>query len=293
MNGWVIASVAIIVAITAYSYQRRMSYSLLASIACGAIFVITIASSDAFNFTYSSTFNEMAFRPQDLVEVDRSYTVLTSMFVHAGILHLVFNLIGLAFIGTIFEQRIGTRPFIIIYLIAGVCGTLLFAAIRWGDPYVAVVGASGAISGVLGAFARMFPNERMSMILMFFPLPPMPIWVIVGIFLLLQVVFVSGDTNIAVEGHIGGLVAGLVVAPYIAKLPLHRRVRRMISLNALRRLAKTPELKTIMRRIEDEEIPDVRSAWIEEFLSKARCPHCGARIKVSRETITCERGHLL
>ncbi len=121
----------------------------------------------------------------------------------------------------------------------------------------------------------------------------MPIWVIVGIFLLLQVVFVSGDTNIAVEGHIGGLVAGLIVAPYIAKLPLHRRVRRMISLNALRRLAKTPELKTIMRRIEDEEIPDVRSAWIEEFLSKARCPHCGARIKVSRETITCERGHLL
>jgi membrane associated rhomboid family serine protease len=211
------------------------------------------------------------------------------MFAHAGPQHLVFNLLALIFLGTMFEQKIGTRPFMIIYLITGICGTLLFAAFRWNEMVI-VVGASGAISGMLGAFARLFPNER----LFLFPMPfPMPAWVLALGFVGLQLIIALASTNIAVEAHVGGFAAGLLVAPYVARMPLHRRVKRMVSLNALRRLAKTPELKSMMSRIEDEEIPDVRSAWIEEYLSKARCPHCGARIRVSRETITCERGHML
>lgn len=290
MNGWVIASIVIILAAMTYSYWKQFSYAIVASVSCGAIFAITIVASDTFHFVYSSTFADLAFRPQNLLDIGSSHTILTSMFTHAGSGHLIMNVIGLAFLGTMFEQKIGTRPFMIIFVVAGVCGTLLFAALRWGD-FVGVVGASGAISGVLGAFARMFPNERVAFLLM--PTFPMPIWVFALGFVGLQLLLALGDTNIAVEAHIGGLVAGMAIAPYVAKLPLHRRVRRMISLNALRRLAKTPELKSILRRIEDEEIPDVRSAWIEEYLSKARCPHCGARIRVSRETITCERGHML
>jgi membrane associated rhomboid family serine protease len=290
MNGWVIASIVIIIATMVYSYRRQFSYSIVATVTCGAIFAITLAASDTYSLVHSSTFADMAFRPHDLTDVSRSHTILTSMFVHVGPEHLIFNLLGLVFLGTMFEQKIGTRPFMIIYIIAGLCGTLLFAVLRWND-WVGVVGASGAISGVIGAFARMFPNERVALILM--PMFPMPIWVFALGFVGLQLLFVLGSPNIAVEAHIGGLVAGMIIAPYIAKLPLHRRVKRMISLNALRRLAKTPELKSMMRRIEDEEIPDVRSAWIEEYLSKARCPYCDARIKVSRETITCERGHML
>jgi membrane associated rhomboid family serine protease len=290
MNGWVIASIIIIVATIVYSYQRQFSYSIVATVTCGAIFAVMLAASDTRSLLYSSTFSDMGFTPHDLIDAGRSYTILTSMFAHAGPQHLVFNLLGLVFLGTMFEQKIGTRPFMIIYMITGVCGTLLLAVFRWND-LVLVVGASGAISGILGAFARLFPNERVTMLLM--PMFPMPIWVLALGFVGLQFLFALGSSNIAVEAHVGGLAAGLFVAPYVAKLPLHRRVKRMVSLNALRRLAKTPELKSIMRRIEDEEIPDVRSAWIEEYLSKARCPHCGARIKVSRETITCERGHML
>ncbi|MDH3364661.1 MAG: rhomboid family intramembrane serine protease [Thermoplasmata archaeon] len=290
MNGWVVASIVIIIATVVYSYQRRLSYSIVASVSCGAIFVITILASDTFDVIYSSTFADLAFRPRDLLDFGRSYTVLTSMFTHAGPEHLIWNILGLAFLGTMFEQKVGTRPFIIVFMISGVCGTLAFAALGW-NHLTAAVGASGAISGVLGALGRMFPNERVAFILM--PTFPMPIWVFILGYLGLQLIFALGDTNIAVEAHIGGLLAGMITAPYIAKLPLHKRVKRMISLNALRRLANTPELKLILRRIEDEEIPDVRSAWIEEFLSKANCPHCGARIRVSRESITCERGHML
>jgi membrane associated rhomboid family serine protease len=289
MNGWVIACIVIIVATIVYSYQRQFSYSIVATVTCGAIFAVTLAVSDTRDITNSSFFSDLGFMPHDLTDVGRSYTILTSMFAHAGPRHLVVNLLGLIFLGTMFEQKIGTRSFMIIYMITGVCGTLLFAAFKWNDMTL-VVGASGAISGILGAFARLFPNERV----LLFPMPfPMPIWVLTLGFVGLQFIIALVSTEIAVEAHVGGLVAGMIVAPYVAKLPLHRRVKRMVSLNALRRLAKTPELKSMMRRIEDEEIPDVRSAWIEEYLSKARCPHCGARIKVSRETITCERGHML
>jgi membrane associated rhomboid family serine protease len=201
------------------------------------------------------------------------------------------NILGLAFIGTIFEERIGPRPFILLYLLAGFVGTLTFAAAHWNDQYVAVVGASGAIFGVMGAFARLYPNERM--VLLLFPFAPMPIWVIVGIFVLIQFVFVSGEANVAVEAHLGGLLAGILLAPIIVKAPLHKRVKRMVSLSALKKLATTPELKAMMRRIEEEEIPDVRSAWIEHFLASARCPHCGSRLKVSKETVRCEKGHLI
>ncbi|MCJ2532466.1 MAG: rhomboid family intramembrane serine protease [Candidatus Thermoplasmatota archaeon] len=293
MNPWVIVVIAIIVGGLVYSYWRQFSYSMVASACCAIVLGIEFMEASYANSILSDTFFDIAFSPRDILDSDRMYTVITSMYAHAGIYHLLFNVIGLAFIGTIFEQRIGPRPFIIIYLFAGVCGTLVFAGLRWNDFPVFVVGASGAISGVLGAFARMYPNERMRMFLMFFPLPPMQVWVIVAIFVMMQIAFVFGNTNIAWEAHIGGLLGGMLIAPYVARLPLHKRIKKMISINALRRLANTSELKTILRRIEVEEIADVRSAWIEQFLSKARCPHCGAPIKITRESVTCGRGHLL
>jgi membrane associated rhomboid family serine protease len=293
MNPLVVAVAAVIVGGVAYSYWRQFSYSMVATASCVIVFGIEVMAPSYGGYTHSATFFDIAFTPQDIVHFDRIYTIATSMYAHATPFHLIFNIIGLAFIGTIFEQRVGPRPFILIYLFAGLCGTLVFAALNWNVFLVFVVGASGAISGVLGAFARMYPNERMSLFLMFVPLPPMQIWVIVGFFVMLQIALAFGSTNIAWEAHIGGLIGGIAIAPYVARLPLRKRVKRMISMNALRRLANTPELKVMLRRIEDEEIADVRSAWIEQFLSKARCPQCGARIKITRESVTCVRGHLL
>lgn len=293
MNAWVAAILVMIVATAAYSYYKQFNFSIVVSVACVATFVIVMVSAGDLYHTYSETFHQLRFMPGDLTDPARAHTVLTSMYTHVDLYHLLFNVLGLIFLGMAFEQRVGTRAFMVIYFVSGLCGTLAFAALRWGDPLVAVVGASGAISGILGALARMFPHERMSLFIMFFPLPPMPLWVIVVGYLALQLVFLSGATNIAVEAHVAGLVAGVLVAPYVARLPLHRRVRRMVSKSALKRLATTPELKAIMRRIEAEEIADVRSAWVEHYLSQARCPACGARIKVRKDGIMCERGHLL
>ncbi len=289
MDIWVAIVLVAIAVSTAYSVWKQTSFSIIVSATCIFVFMIELIADTS---TTGGILSELGFRPGDLTDPARSYTLLTSMYTHAGFSHLFWNLLGLIFIGMMFEQRIGARPFILLYFLSGLVGTLVFAALHW-NSLIPVVGASGAISGVLGGFARLFPREKLSMIIMVIPLPPMPIWIIVGIFVFIQLLLSGTSTDIAFEAHLGGLAAGILIAPLVVKMPLHKRVKRMISLSSIRVLATTPELKSILRRIEDEELPDIKSAWIENFLSKARCPHCGSSLRATKEAVVCEKGHLI
>lgn len=283
--------IGVTIAATLYAAWKQFSFSIVASAIC--VFTYIVMSVAGQNNWYAAEYM-IAFSPVDLTDPARIYTVLTSMFAHANLVHLMFNVLGLIFIGMVFEQRIGPRPFILLFLLSGLAGTLVFAGIHWNNGMFFVLGASGAISGVLGAFARLYPKEKMSMFIMFIPLPPLPIWVIVGIFVLIQLLLIPTSSQIAYEAHLGGLAAGILLAPALVRLPLSKRVKRAaISLSALRRLATTPELKTVLRRIEEESVPDVRSAWIEHFVSMARCPQCGSPLKASRGELICEKGHIL
>jgi membrane associated rhomboid family serine protease len=291
MEPWVLLVIGVTIAATLYAAWKQFSFSIVASAIC--VFTYIVMSVAGQNNWYAAEYM-IAFSPVDLTDPARIYTVLTSMFAHANLVHLMFNVLGLIFIGMVFEQRIGPRPFILLFLLSGLAGTLVFAGIHWNNGMFFVLGASGAISGVLGAFARLYPKEKMSMFIMFIPLPPLPIWVIVGIFVLIQLLLIPTSSQIAYEAHLGGLAAGILLAPALVRLPLSKRVKRAaISLSALRRLATTPELKTVLRRIEEESVPDVRSAWIEHFVSVARCPHCGSHLKASRGELMCEKGHIL
>lgn len=276
---------AIIVSI-AISAWKQYNFSIIASIVCVFTYIVTSVATSPSGIT-----DELGFSPQDLVDPSRAYTILTSMYTHAGMTHLFFNLLGLILIGVVFEQKIGTRPYILLYILTGICGSLAFAAIRWTGPIVIAVGASGAIFGILGGFARLFPKERF----MFFPFPmAVPIWAIVAGYLVLQLLLIPTAPDVAVEAHIGGLVAGILLAPLIVKLPAaKRRVDLVAPPPNLRKLATTPELSSILKRIEDESVPDVKKAWIDHFISKARCPQCGSPLVTSGGTIRCEKGHLI
>lgn len=288
MEAWVLLVIGVIVAATLFAAWKQFSYSIIASIICVLSFMVMALAGQN---NWGAAEGMVAFSPIDLTDPGRVYTVLTSMFAHDNFFHLMFNVLGLIFIGVVFEQRIGPRPFILLFLLSGLAGTLVFAGIHWNDGTLVVLGASGAISGVLGAFARLYPNEKMSLLLV--PVP-LPIWVIVGIFVLIQLFLIPTSFRIAYEAHLGGLAAGILLAPAIVRLPLSKRVKRAaVSPNALRKLATTPELKTTLRRIEEESVPDVKSAWIEHFVSLARCPHCGSPLKVRRGELMCEKGHLL
>jgi membrane associated rhomboid family serine protease len=134
------------------------------------------------------------------------WTVLTSIFVHGSITHILFNMLVLYFFGGFLVSLVGARKFLLVYLLGGLAGNLVFALLA--SPYGGVVGASGAIFAVEGALVLMRPRLPVFV----FPIPaPIPLWgaVIGGFFLTF---FASG--NIAWEAHLGGLVFGLLVGLY-------------------------------------------------------------------------------
>lgn len=281
MESLAILALVVIIGSIALSVWKKYSFCATTAIACTLVFGIGLAD---------NALDWLAFAPIDLTDPAMIYTVLTSMYAHLNLYHLLFNMIALAFIGIILEQRIGTGPFILLYLVSGLLGTLAYAGINWDHPYAHALGASGAISGVLGGLARLYPNERMAFV--FFPTYPMRIWTVVVLFIGLQFMFVF-SSGVAWEAHLGGLAAGILIAPLVVKIRAQVKVVRSVPLAALRKLAVTPELQGILRRVELETVPDVRKAWIEHFMAKARCPICGSPIKVSGEAVRCSKGHLL
>jgi membrane associated rhomboid family serine protease len=143
------------------------------------------------------------------------WTILTSIFMHSGILHILFNMLALYFLGRYLCMFIGDRWFLIVYFIGGIIGSFFF--ILLGPDNATVVGASGAIFAVGGALAVTVPQMKVIM----FPIPiPMPLWVaIIGGFIIIS--FLPG---VAWEAHLGGLVTGLAIGYYLRR----RGPRRVI-----------------------------------------------------------------
>ena len=278
-----LAAIVISIALSAW---KQYNFSIVVSIVCVFSYIVSYLAAPP-----SGINDELGFSSHDLTNMSRAYTILTSMYTHASIQHLFFNVLGIIFIGVVFEQKIGTRPYLLLYVLTGICGSLAFAAIRWTEPYLVAVGASGAIFGIMGGFVRLYPREQF----MIFPLPmALPIWIIVAGYLVLQLLLAPTATDVAVEAHMGGLIAGLLLAPLVVKLPAPEgKVRMTASVSSLRKLATTPELQSMLKRVEDETVPDVKAAWIDHFVSKAKCPQCGAPLVASKGTIRCEKGHLL
>src|SRR5712691_1846935 len=143
------------------------------------------------------------------VALERPWTFLTYMFLHAGLLHLAFNMLALYVFGPSVEERMGGRAFIGYYLLCGLGGAALSYALMLIVPVGLMVGASAAIYGVMLAFAWYWPNEPIYV----FPLPePVPArWLVafaVGISFLLALI--SRHDGVAHLAHLGGFVTGLV-----------------------------------------------------------------------------------
>jgi asparagine N-glycosylation enzyme membrane subunit Stt3 len=204
-------------------------------------------------------------------------------------------MIVLLLVGIGFEDRIGTFGFGFIYFVSGIFAVIFFT-ITNNFELVILIGASGAICGILGAFARLFPREKMTMFFMFFPLPPMPVYVVVAIIFGLEVLFaITGGISfgavgkVAYTAHIGGILSGFLVAPLIRKMPTKLSIEK-INYDKLEFLASTPKLKEILARIKNEDIEEVRKAWLEDFVTHARCPNCRSRLYLRKRKIRCQCG---
>ena len=152
--------------------------------------------------------NQFAFVP--VLILARPWSILTYMFMHGGIGHILFNMIGLFFFGPRVEEKLGPRRFAILYFTSGVAGALLSAVLA---PSAAIVGASAAIFGVMFAFAHFWPRDQ---ILIWGVLPLEARWLVVITTVLALWSGMGGSRGgVADFAHLGGYVGAFLYLRWI------------------------------------------------------------------------------
>ena len=150
---------------------------------------------------YPALYQALAFVPAWILR--QPWSIITYMFLHAGFWHIAFNMIGLYFFGPRLEGRIGSRDFILLYLLSGVTGAVLSF---FFTPGAAIVGASGAVFGVLYGFAHYWPHER---IYIWGVLPVPARGMVLGLAALSIWFGISGGSaGVAHFAHLGGFAGG-------------------------------------------------------------------------------------
>jgi membrane associated rhomboid family serine protease len=144
-------------------------------------------------------------------------SVLTAMFVHAGWLHLLGNMLFLLIFGNNVEDRFRRLPYLIFYVACGYVAAYGFAAVYPGSA-TPLVGASGAIAGVLGAYLALYPRARVWSLVPFLFFIPLriPAWLVLGLWFVIQWFYAvgqpgSGGSGVAYVAHVFGFVAGLLL----------------------------------------------------------------------------------
>jgi membrane associated rhomboid family serine protease len=144
------------------------------------------------------------------------YPMFTSMFLHGGLMHLLGNMLFLYVFGDNVEDAFGHIPYLIFYLFCGIGSDLVHILFNLNSSLPAI-GASGAISGVMGAYVVMFPRARVLMLFFVF-LIPIPAVFVLGYWFVLQFLSGIGELGAAATGgvafwaHIGGFLIGMVIA---------------------------------------------------------------------------------
>jgi hypothetical protein len=160
----------------------------------------------------------VALIPSQIIAGKQLWTLLTNMFMHADVGHLLMNMLSLMFLGSFLERIIGKKRFLIFYLSAGIFAGLFFvffSALFNTDLNVGAVGASGAIFGIAGMLAVLTP--KLPVYIMFIPIA-MPMWFAVILILsLLWLISSVAGLLIGNTAHLGGLIAGLLYGFYLRK----------------------------------------------------------------------------
>ncbi len=138
---------------------------------------------------------------------------VTYQFLHAGFFHLLVNMLGIWFSGNILEGLLGVRRFLQLYLVAGIAGGLLQMVY---DSNTVLLGASGAVCGLIAAFSTLYPRMPITVLLFFvIPVRMQAMWLGIGLVILSGVLQLSGMFgNIGNMAHIGGAVAGFAWVRY-------------------------------------------------------------------------------
>ncbi|MEP6731403.1 MAG: rhomboid family intramembrane serine protease [bacterium] len=161
---------------------------------------------------------QLAFVPAQILS--RPWTIITYMFAHGGLTHILFNMLALYFFGPRVESRLGTERFFILYFIAGISGALLSFVFA---PYAPIIGASAAIFGVMIAFARFWPRDR---IMIWGVLPIEARWLVVITTVMAIVGGYRGGTGVADFAHLGGYLGGFLYLLFLERTHGGKRFKK-------------------------------------------------------------------
>lgn len=179
-----------------------------------------------------------AFIPAFISDPANWYRLITSMFLHANISHIFFNMLFLYSFGKHVEAAIGTRRFLVLYFISGLAAEVFHTALipieGLASAFIPALGASGAISGILAAYLILFPGTRLSMCFFYFYFPlcfTTSAAVYITFWFALQVVqgYLGASLGVAVFAHAGGFIGGLAALPYLVDWARHRLIRYYVS----------------------------------------------------------------
>ncbi len=289
VSSFSLVALGVIVVAVAYAFWRHALLSLTLSVAILVVFALQVLSEDVI------------LRDLALVEVrgtlSAPWTWVSFQFLHSGPTHLMLNLLAILLIAPVFEERIGSVRFAVLFFVGGAVGAAGFILLNLAQFGLVLVGASAGISAIFGAYGRLYPRDRVALFLPLPGVPSLPVLDVVIGFLVLETALsllpsfgVAFGSNVAWQAHVIAAVFGFATAPLVMRIPAGKvRVRKAMPVAGLRDLATTPELRSIFEEAEGADIPELREAWVEKFVAKARCPRCGGplRLRFGRITSGC------
>ncbi|MBC7092176.1 MAG: rhomboid family intramembrane serine protease [Nitrososphaeria archaeon] len=184
-----------------YSYIEKPIWTYIFIILCTIMFVFQNLTD---YWIYLAFFPAYAFR--------MPWTFITSIFLHADIEHLLFNMIALFFFGLGLENIVGRRLFVIIFILSGIFGNIGYL-ITDPSSIIPGIGASGAIYGVVGTLVVLTPFRRVFLYGLF----PIPLILLVALWTIIDLAGLFSPSTVAHGAHLAGLVVGILFGVYLRR----------------------------------------------------------------------------
>ncbi len=219
-----------------------VNYALIAVNILVFVFLQGLGSNDKFTYAYATVPQEIVtgrdvdkpvviqdpLTQESLGRIDLQptpisvyITLLTSMFMHGGIAHILGNMLFLFIFGDNLENKLGHARYLVFYLLCGIIASLAHVVMNM-NSYIPSLGASGAISGVLGGYILLYPRNRVR-VLLFNIFTQVPAFVAIGLWFVFQLVsglgWLGGGSRVdgvAYAAHVGGFIAGLALIKIFA-----------------------------------------------------------------------------
>jgi len=191
--------------------RTKQPFLTLSFIFINVLIFLTCILSDNFE----AIIYEFGLIPEKILQGEHFFTFFSSMFLHADLLHLIGNMWFLWLFGDNLEHNLGGLRFLIFYFLVGIIASLVHIfTVSPQEAVLPVIGASGAISGILGGYVVLFPRNKIRAFVMGYFRPyffSVPAWFYAFVWFFYQVLYAGTLTSIAYTAHIGGFIGGMIL----------------------------------------------------------------------------------